>query len=465
MAELTLPPRMEALRPTLGDVVADLEKRLPYAAVLLSSHQGLQFQFDSEDLRVTEDLPVAGAVITASDGATIHERAVGGLDPRSVNKAAKDLAATLTASPGPDIDPGPKRQGDFVTPMEIPPDSLSVKEKLDWGRDLQRRTRELDERVVNVRVTLRERADFSVFRNRHADLAQRVQRLYMLLLVLAADSEGRRAYDIGIKAATAGWETLEFTDEELQELVGNAVALLGAERIEPGAYDVVASPRVAGIICHESFGHGVETDMFLKERARAAHYVDRQVGSPLVNIWDDPSVPGAVGSYFFDDEGWPAGPTQIVEDGVFRRGITDLYSATALGIPRSSNGRRQDFTRKAYARMSNTFFAAGTTPVDDLFAQVDEGVYLDRASSGVEDPLGWGIQVICHLAREIKNGQATDRLFAPVGVTGYVPHVLQSIRAAGDQWRLTAGQCGKGHKEMVFVTSGGPHLLMKASLG
>ena len=44
-----------------------------------------------------------------------------------------------------------------------------------------------------------------------------------------------------------------------------------------------------------------------------------------------------------------AGPTQIVEDGVFRRGITDLYSATPLGIPRSANGRRQDFTRKAYA--------------------------------------------------------------------------------------------------------------------
>ncbi|MFQ5945780.1 MAG: TldD/PmbA family protein [Anaerolineae bacterium] len=465
MPELELPPRMAALRPEIGDIVENLERELPYGAVLLSSQEGLWIQIDSEDQSVTEEPPMAGAVVTVNDGKTLHERAVGGLDPRSASEAAEKLASSLTASPGLDIDPGPKRQGDFETPMKVSPNSLSVKEKLDWGRELQRKARGLDERVVNVRVTLRERSYFSVFRNRHADLAQHVQRLYLLLLVFVADSEGRREYDVGIRAATGGWETLEFSDEELQELVENAVSLLSAERIEPGEYTVVASPRVAGLICHESFGHGVETDMFLKERARAAHYVDQKVGSPLVNIYDDPSVPGALGSYFFDDEGWPAGPTQIVEDGVFRRGITDLYSASALGIPRSPNGRRQDFTRKAYARMSNTFFGRGETPVEDLFAQVDDGIYLDRGTSGVEDPQGWGIQVICSLAREIKNGQVTDRVFSPVGVTGYVPHVLQSIEAASDEWGLDAGQCGKGHKEYVFVTSGGPHLLMKASLG
>ncbi len=101
--------------------------------------------------------------------------------------------------------------------------------------------------------------------------------------------------------------------------------------------------------------------MFLKERARAAYFIDRTVGSSLVNIVDDPSRPGAYGSYFFDDEGRMASPTQIVENGIFRRGITDFYSATALDIPRSANGRRQDYSRKAYARMSNTYFEAGTS--------------------------------------------------------------------------------------------------------
>jgi TldD protein len=205
--------------------------------------------------------------------------------------------------------------------------------------------------------------------------------------------------------------------------------------------------------------------MFLKERARAAHFIDKTVGSPLVNIMDDPSQAGGFGSYFFDDEGQLAVPTQIVEAGTFRRGITDRYSATALQIPRSANGRRQDYSRKAYARMSNTFFGPGTSTVDEMIAQVDHGIFLDKWSSGMEDPQGWGIQVTCRYGHEIKGGRITERVFAPIGITGYVPDVLQSITAASDTVLLDAGNCGKGHKESVPVSSGGPHLLLTARLG
>jgi len=247
--------------------------------------------------------------------------------------------------------------------------------------------------------------------------------------------------------------------------VDSAVALLSAERIEPGEYQAITTPGVSGVICHESFGHGVETDMFVKQRARAAHFIDRIVGSPLVNIWDDPSRAGGYGSYFFDDEGQAAAPTQIVEDGIFRRGITDLYSANALGIPRSANGRRQDYSRKAYARMSNTYFGPGTSTLEEMLAQVDHGIYLDKWSSGMEDPQGWGIQVTCHYGHEIRGGRITGRVFAPIGISGYVPDVMQSISAVSNVLHFDAGTCGKGHKESVPVASGGPHLLLKARLG
>ena len=98
-------------------------------------------------------------------------------------------------------------------------------------------------------------------------------------------------------------------------------------------------------------------------------------------------------------------------------------------------------------------------------AAVDNGIYLDQWSSGMEDPQGWGIQVTCHFGHEIKNGRITDRVFAPIGVSGYVPDVLGSITAVGNDLALDGGGCGKGHKEMIPVASGGPHLLMKARLG
>jgi len=292
-----------------------------------------------------------------------------------------------------------------------------------------------------------------------------VQRVGMFVIVIVAGLAGDVRYDVLVKSGSAGWEVLSWSDEEIQSVVDGALALLSAERIESGEYRIITAPGVSGTICHESFGHGVETDMFLKQRARAAHFIDKVVGSSLVSIADDPSQPGSYGSYFFDDEGQISTPTQIVENGVFRRGITDRYSATALEIPRSANGRRQDYSRKTYARMSNTFFSPGTSTLEEMIAQVDHGIFLDKCSSGMEDPQGWGIQVTCHYGHEIKGGKITERVFAPIGITGYVPEVLQSIKAVSDELQMNGGTCGKGHKEQVPVASGGPHLLLTARLG
>ena len=464
MTDLRLPSDMAELRPALGGIVAQAREQAPYFTVLLSSKQGLTIQIDNREEHVVERTPSAGTVLSAFDGRTIFERAVSGFHNDEVQKAARELVREADfASYGP-VDE-PQRSGDFFSTMQIDPADMSLQDKLDRCRELHRRLNGRNPRIVNCQVRYIELSESSVFASQYADLAQRVQRVNLFLVVVVSGEDGQIQYDYTSKSGGAGWEVLDFTDEEIQKLVDSAVALLSSERIEPGEYQLITSPGVSGVICHESFGHGVETDMFLKQRARAAHFIDRPVGSSLVNIMDDPSKPGGYGSYFFDDEGRMASPTQVVENGLFRRGITDFYSATALGIPRSANGRRQDYSRKAYARMSNTYFDEGTSTLDEMLAQVDHGIYLDKWSSGMEDPQGWGIQVTCHYGHEIKGGRITDRVFSPIGISGYVPDVLQSISAVSTGVSLDAGTCGKGHKESVPVASGGPHLLLKARLG
>lgn len=464
MPDLGLPPDWARVRPRLGEIVEIVERRAPYGAVLLSTHQGLRMTVDNREERIAQAPPSSGTVITAFDGATVYERALCDFHFEELVATARDLIATENLAPGAPLDAGPSRSGDFQATVSIPPDTLTLSDKLERCRELRARVLGRDPRIVNVQVGYQERYETSVFRNRAADLAQHIQRLVMSLVVFVADANQTR-YDLEFKTTTGGWEHLVYDDDELDGLVQRAIELLSAERLAPGEYTAITAPQVTGILCHESFGHGVETDMFLKERARAAEYIDRPVGSSLVNIDDDPGYPGGYGSYYFDDEGQPAAPTHIVENGIFRRGITDLYSATALRVPRSANGRRQDYTRKAYARMSNTFFVPGSSPVQELFDQVEDGVYLEHANAGVEDPKGWGIQVTCHYGHEIKHGKLTGRIFSPIGVTGYVPEVLASIRAVANDWQLDGGICGKGAKEFVNTSTGGPHLLLKARLG
>jgi TldD protein len=126
----------------------------------------------------------------------------------------------------------------------------------------------------------------------------------MTMLVVAQDT--CRAYDWHTEAGTVGWEQIVPQAGELETLRDSTLSLLDAERLSPGEYEVIASGEVGGLIAHESFGHGVEMDMFLKERARARDYVGKPVASPLVDLYEDPTLPGGNGSYFFDDEGQPA---------------------------------------------------------------------------------------------------------------------------------------------------------------
>ncbi len=464
MAHNLLTPEMEALRPDLGEVVSILEQKAPYGAVSLSSRMYTRYFVDNNQETVAPGTPTAGVILTAFDGQTMRELGIGGFSKTEMLQHAKSFVSGIEFHQNGELDPGPERVEDFQTEMEHDPDKVSTQDKLDYLREMNQRLQQLDPRIVNARVTFLEMREKTAFRNRAADLAQDVQRVHMAVMLTAMGEKGV-VFDWSIKSGTAGLEILSFSDEELDKLVCNTIALLDAGRIEPGEYQVVTAPGVSGVICHESFGHGVETDMFVKERAKAAHFIGKRIGSNLVNIYDDPSLPGAFGSYFFDDEGLPARPTQIVKDGIFERGITDLYSATKLGIERSPNGRRQDFTRKVYPRMTNTFFGSGGTKLDDLIAQVDDGIYLPKTSSGMEDPKGWGIQVTGHYGFEIKNGEITDKMYAPIGITGYVPEVLGSISAVSADFGLSAGYCGKGTKETVPVTDGGPHLLMKVRLG
>ena len=330
-------------------------------------------------------------------------------------------------------------------------------------RDLQRRASEMDARIVQAHAQYAESSYTSEYMGRGRWLRQRINGVLIGLFVATHDAGETRFNFLSISGA-GGFELAQVSDEQLQQTVETAVRLLSAKRIEPGVYDTVTDPSVSGVIAHECFGHGVEMDLFPKGRARAAGFVGQRVAASGVDMYDDPSLPGAFGSYFFDDEGELARPTQILRDGILIHPISDFASTTYGAGVHTANGRRQDFSRKAYARMSNTFFAAGTVAPADMIAGVERGVYLRSAMSGMEDPMGWASRSALY-GEEIVNGALTGRLYSQVGVSGYVPDLLQSVSAIGSDVTLSAGACGKGHKEMVGVATGGPHLRMKARLG
>lgn len=455
----------------LRDVVAEMEREVPYASALVISADGVSLNLRDREQQAQRRDPRHGIVLRASNGAYLDEEATDSTDEASVRQAAARLVERARPSaitshrrgPALTIDPGPAVDQDFTTNVEVDPASLSLAEKLERYEALRQRLRAMDPRIIQAMVRYSDGTETKVYVNRAKFVTQVLTRVMAFTSVFVTDGQQRR-YDWLSVGGTGGLELVAVSDVQLEELRDTAVLLLAAKPVPPGVYDIVTDPGVTGVLAHEAFGHGVETDMFLKERARGAEYIGERVGSPLVTIMDDPTVPGAYGSYFIDDEGQLASPTTIIKDGILQRGLSDLYSASRLGIARSANGRRESFERKAYARMSNTFFAAGQSTPEEVLGSLD-GLYLCRASSGMEDPKGWGIQVAAHFAKEYRGGKPTGTVYAPIAITGYVPDLLHDVSMVANDQHLHPGMCGKGWKEYVVVGDGGPHLKTRARLG
>ncbi len=242
--------------------------------------------------------------------------------------------------------------------------------------------------------------------------------------------------------------------------------LAKATPIEPGVYDVITDSSITGLIAHEAFGHGVEMDQFVKDRALAKDYVGKYVASPVVNMRDGAASTLSVASYFFDDDGVLAHDTQIIREGVLVTGLSDLVSASELGTEPTGNGRRESYRRKAYSRMTNTFFEKGTDKLEDMIASIKHGYMLFETNNGMEDPKNWQIQCTAEYGIEIVDGKLTDHYVSPVVMSGSVPDLLKSVSMVSDGFDVIGlGFCGKGYKEWVRVSDGGPALKVRVKLG
>ena len=263
-----------------------------------------------------------------------------------------------------------------------------------------------------------------------------------------------------------GVEILKNLEDKVERVVSDAESLLSAENIVPGEYEVICAPDVSGLIAHEAFGHGVEMDMFVKNRALGKEYIGKKVASDVVSMRDAAFPVRQCGSFRFDDEGTISGNNLVIDKGILQQGISDSLSAAALGTVPTGNGRRQSYLNKTYSRMTNTYFEGGSDSLESMIASVQNGYLIDYTQSGMEDPKNWGLQAVAFVGREIKDGKLTGRVVSPVVMTGYVPDILNNITmVSGDIELFGSGYCGKGWKEFVKVSSGGPYIKTKMRLG
>lgn len=278
----------------------------------------------------------------------------------------------------------------------------------------------------------------------------------------------QRYFNLG---ETGGWEVAERWNLPklfYEETYALSNILLEAAKPPEGKMDAILGPEVVGIVSHESCGHPSEADRILgREAAQAGETflkmdsIGLKVGSPQVNVADDPTLKGSFGFYMYDEEGVKARRRILIKEGVVNEFLHNRETASVFEVESNGSSRSVAYNREPIVRMANTFFMPGDYSKEELFEDVRDGIYIKNFMEWNIDDRRFNQRYVGLEAYKIENGELKNLIRNPVLEITTVG-LWSAVDAAGKDLEFQAAYCGKGDPmQGIPVWTGGPHIRLR----
>ena len=235
-----------------------------------------------------------------------------------------------------------------------------------------------------------------------------------------------------------------------------ALTNLRAKKVPAGTMPVVIGNAFGGVIFHEALGHLLETTSVAKGASVLCDKLGEQVASKCVTYVDDGTTTNGWGSTEFDDEGAKTERTVLIEEGILKSYMVDKLGGIKTGYRPTGSGRRQDYTYAPTSRMRNTFITPGDTPKEDLFKDVEYGLYAKKMGGGQVKPGSGEYNFAVQEGYMIRNGQIEEPVRGAM-LVGKGPESIMRIDAVSSDLETAAGMCGS-LSGSVPTEVGQPHL-------
>ena len=271
-----------------------------------------------------------------------------------------------------------------------------------------------------------------------------------------------RTFARGGMMRQGGWDVLEDLGfwQAPERISEEALELLAAPDCPTGAMDLLLMPDQMYIQIHESIGHPLELDRILGDERNYAGtsfvtpdmFGTYQYGSKLLNVTFDPGIAGETASYAFDDDGTRATKQFLIREGRLERGLGGATSQSRINIPGVANSRACNWKRPAIDRMANLNIEAGDASLEDLTAQVEDGIVMETNTSWSIDDSRNKFQFGCERARLIKNGEVGQVVKNPNyrGVSANFWRSLKGLGNAATVRVMGTPTCGKGEPNQAI---------------
>ncbi len=317
-----------------------------------------------------------------------------------------------------------------------------VERKVEMALELEELALQEDSRIKNVDTTLY--AD-SVYRVALANssgfcggyLGSDCHCFISPIAKQGEESQSGFSFAVGKKPSDLD---LRFT---AREAVEKAISLLGSRSIPSRRTTLVLDNLIAaeflGVIASALSAEAVQ-----KGRSLFAGRLGDQVGSRLVNIFDDGLMPSGLATAPFDDEGVPSQKSEIFTEGVLRSYLHTTYTAARGETESTGNARRGSYRERPRVSPTNFYISPGEKSREEIIGEIDQGVlvqYLVGVHAGA-NPISGEISLGA-MGQLIKNGKI-DMPLREITIAGHMLDFLRNIKLIGNDLRFipVAGSLG-----------------------
>ena len=191
---------------------------------------------------------------------------------------------------------------------ENPITNLDFSQKLKLLNDINDYTRKLDNRVIQVSISLSGMLSLIQIlkkdSEKHADIRPLV-RLNIQVVVEENNLRSSGSSGCGGRTLYDQWVSRDSWEKQAKEALRLALINLHAKPAPAGEIPVVLGPGWPGVMLHEAVGHGLEGDFNRKGTSIYSNKIGTRVAAKGVDVFDNGTIKNRRGSITIDDEGTP----------------------------------------------------------------------------------------------------------------------------------------------------------------
>ncbi|MGN6716444.1 MAG: TldD/PmbA family protein [Candidatus Binatia bacterium] len=211
-----------------------------------------------------------------------------------------------------------------------------------------------------------------------------------------------------------------------------ALRRLGARKVKTCAVPIVFDPEMAASLLR-NLASALSGYALYKGASFLIDKIGAKIGSELLAVIDDGTIPGALGSRPFDGEGLPVRKKIIVERGELKSYLLDTYSGKKLSMPSTGNASRSVGEPPGVAP-ANFYLAPGKESPEEIINSVKSGLY-------VTEMIGFGVNMVTGdysrgaVGLWIENGEIAYPV-EEITIAGNLKEMFQNIEVVGNDLEL-----------------------------